>query len=131
MIARVLATRRERFRQLILINRAGLRVRAIQAAVAAGCMVLFFEVAKQALYPKTSIWTTHTITILLTMLATAVVSFAALNQKAEGTLRQSETVQRLASIVECSQDAIIGKTIEGVVTSWNQAADKDVRLREY
>jgi len=54
-----------------------------------------FEVAKQALYPRTSVWTSHTITILFTMLAAAVVTFAVLKTEAEDALHQSETEYRL------------------------------------
>jgi PAS domain S-box-containing protein len=37
--------------------------------------------------------------------------------------RGEETVDQLASIVKCSNDAIIGKTTAGIVTSWNPGAE--------
>lgn len=38
--------------------------------------------------------------------------------------RAEETHARLAAIVQSSDDAIIGKTVEGIITSWNQGAQK-------
>ena len=43
---------------------------------------------------------------------------------AETRLQAFEDAGRLASIVESSQDAIIGKTIAGVITSWNGGAEQ-------
>jgi diguanylate cyclase (GGDEF)-like protein/PAS domain S-box-containing protein len=92
----LLAAGLERFRQLIHHNcTLSTRMRAIKATAATGCIMFVFEVAKQAPYPRTSVWTSHTITILFTMLAAAVVSFAVLKKEAEDTLHQSETEYRL------------------------------------
>ncbi|MDQ5826539.1 MAG: PAS domain-containing sensor histidine kinase [Chloroflexota bacterium] len=38
--------------------------------------------------------------------------------------RAEETRSRLAAIVEGSDDAIIGKTLDGVITDWNSGAEK-------
>jgi PAS domain S-box-containing protein len=52
----------------------------------------------------------------------AVVRDMTERSAAQETLRRSQA--RLAAIVTSSVDAIIGKTLDGIVTSWNEAAER-------
>src|ERR1039457_6053992 len=50
--------------------------------------------------------------------------FIAIKQDITERKKSEEELQRLASIVEFSEDAIIGKNMDGVITSWNRGAEK-------
>ena len=47
-----------------------------------------------------------------------------LKQQIAELKRAGETLSRLASIVESSDDAIIGKSLDGIVVSWNPGAER-------
>src|ERR1019366_2596646 len=50
--------------------------------------------------------------------------FIAIKQDITERKKSEEELQRLASIVEFSEDAIIGKNTDGAITSWNRGAEK-------
>jgi diguanylate cyclase (GGDEF)-like protein/PAS domain S-box-containing protein len=73
------------------------RIRALRAAMTTFCLMIVFEVAKQALHPKISIWTSHTVTILFATLVAAILSFTVLRKEEQlhFELARSETQYRL------------------------------------
>jgi PAS domain S-box-containing protein len=56
--------------------------------------------------------------------AANVARAVAAEELKEHQRRADEAQARLAAIVESSEDAIVGKTLDGIVTSWNQAAER-------
>ena len=63
-------------------------------------------------------------TTLLRNTAAEVIGFLGVASDITAREEAEETRRRLAAIVESSDDAIVGKTLDGIITSWNAAAER-------
>jgi PAS domain S-box-containing protein len=113
-------------------------LRPVAAMLLVGIMttagMFVFQEIKHQIIPEINIWQSHLFTNLFTGVVASFVSllvfigFESLYQKNK---RERENLRRaqnsnlfLASIVESSDDAIIGRTTDGKITSWNSGAER-------
>ncbi len=83
-------------------------------------VITIIEWMKQVIWPSISTWESHAITILLTttiilIAARVIYRFAQMH---------SEARSLMASIVEYSDDGIIGQELNGTIVSWNRGAEE-------
>jgi PAS domain S-box-containing protein len=72
-------------------------------------------------------WRTVVLSSLITLflLGGVIVWVAVIVDRSEAEqVKVEEARERLAAVVECSDDAIISKTLNGIVTAWNHGSEK-------
>ena len=89
-------------------------------AAVGSVVITLIEWLKQVIWPGISFWQSHAITILLT---TVIITIAARVIYHYARLH-SEAESLMASIVESSDDGIIGQTLDGIIVSWNRGAER-------
>jgi len=94
--------------------------RALWVGLVAVSVTAVYETAKQICFPRISLVQSHIVTILFAGCVGFGISF--IIRRREQTAQQE--LLRFASIVHHSDDAIISTTLDGIVTSWNCAAER-------
>jgi PAS domain S-box-containing protein len=81
---------------------------------------------ERAAQSRHSSYVTHTTDIFGSLMGIGMVglAFFLFRRDLANRLRAEEATRRLAAIVECSDDAILRKSLDGVIVSWNVGAER-------
>jgi PAS domain S-box-containing protein len=82
--------------------------------------------ALRAAESRHSAYVTHTTDMVGSLMGIGLVGLAFVLYRRDLANRQraEDAIRRLAAIVECSGDAILGKSLDGVIVSWNAGAER-------
>lgn len=81
---------------------------------------------QRAAESRRSSYVTHTTDMVGSLLGIGMVglAFFLFRRDLANRLRAEEATRRLADIVECSDDAILRKSLDGIIVSWNAGAER-------
>jgi hypothetical protein len=94
----------------------------VGGAVAAGSLVLLFELLKMAIRPRIGAWSSHLSTAIFISFIAAGIIVVVFRLKTLWDKTAQLELSRLAALVRCSDYAIVSSSISGTIETWNLRA---------
>jgi diguanylate cyclase (GGDEF)-like protein/PAS domain S-box-containing protein len=96
----------------------------VGGAVAAGSLVLLFELLKMAIRPRIGAWSSHFSTAIFISFIAAGIIVVVFRLKTLWDKTAQLELSRLAALVRCSDYAILSSSISGTIETWNLGAER-------